>query len=279
MSRIFDKTKPVLTFANDLFKPSFSSMKTERPYMGTLIVIFWWVAFLVGWAFQPFAVLPSALEVVEAFPRLITQRELLLNLGSSIYTNTSGLVITTILALLIAYGGCIRIFKPIRSFVSMLKACGLSGITIVFLLILHSDVRMKIGLWVFSVIGFMVANITVAIEAIPRSKYDYGKSLGMNDFQILWYLCIRGTLPDVWDAIRINNAMGWVVLSQLELSYRGGGGLGMMLSDQRRFDDYAAMGAVQIVIMVTGLVTEIALYLAKRRSCKHFFLKTDARRA
>lgn len=250
-----------------------------KPYVATMILLGWIVAALIGWLLQPFDVLPTPLEVLQAFPKLVTDRDLLPNLGVSIWTNVKALALTTALSLLIAYGGCVPLFTPIRSFVALIKFWGLSGVTLVFLLVLHTDSRMKVGLLVFGMIGFFVAGLMMAIANIPNSKYDYGRTLGMNEFGILWNIVIRGTRPDIWDAVIINNAMGWVLLSQLELSYRSEGGLGVMFDGLKRAGDYAGIGAVQITIALTGSLTTLLLYSLKRMTCKYFFLKTDKRKA
>jgi ABC-type nitrate/sulfonate/bicarbonate transport system permease component len=62
----------------------------------------------------------------------------------------------------------------------------------------------------------------------------------------VWYVNIRGTLPQVIDAIRDNAAMGWSMLIMVEGFVRSEGGVGVLLINQEKHVNFAEVYALRL---------------------------------
>lgn len=252
---------------SNAFKPN----SMVHPTVFKVLVGGWIVTTLLAWQYQPFEVLPKPMAVLEAFPRLLSERGLLPNIGISLWTNIQALFISSAIALGLAYLSVLPIIKPAAIFLGAIRFCGFAGVTVFFTLMFHSDHGIKVALLVFGMVGFYVLGMYDTVRNIPSERYDYARTLGMGEWRAVWDVVVRGTRAEAWDAFRLNSAMGWILLSTLEGTYRSEGGVGVMLVNQIRHMDYAAMCGVQLAILITGGIWDALVYGAKQLTCAYAF--------
>ncbi len=146
---------------------------------------------------------------------------------------------------------------------------GLTGLTFIFTLVFGGGHPLKISLLVFGMTVFFVTSMAAVIGEIPKERFDYARSLRMNEWQVVWEVVILGTADKAFEALRQNAAMGWMMLTMVESISRSEGGVGAMLLNQNKHFHLAEVFAIQAMILVVGMVQDYGIGVAKRLVCPY----------
>jgi NitT/TauT family transport system permease protein len=234
----------------------------------------WLASFVLLWSLSRRGILPTPLEVLSAFPPMLEQG-LLRHLLSSLYTSILALIWTTTLATVLCYGAVLPALRPVASLVGNLRFWGFAGVSVVFTLWFHGGRELKVSLLTFGMTGFFVASLQDELCAIPKDRYDYARSLGMNEWRVTWEVVILGTFDKLLDIVRQNAAMGWMLLTMVETLVRSEGGIGVLLANQSKHLQLASIALLQLVIFALGMLQDLALFGLKRWLCPWSSLKIE----
>jgi NitT/TauT family transport system permease protein len=255
----------------DAFLPNRAISRT------TLQIIVWFeVALALAiWAGSPFAVLPRPGEVFAAVGHLWMAEGLGPELWTSFTSNLQAIAITAAISLSLAYLTVLPAARPVVSAVSKGRFLGLTGLTFVFTLIFGGGHPLKISLLVFGMTVFFVTSMSAVVAEIPKEKFDYARTLRMNEWQVVWEVVILGTVDKAFEVLRQNAAMGWMMLTMVESISRSEGGVGAMLLNQNKHFHLAEVFAIQGLILVVGLVQDYGIGITKRLVCPYVSLTLE----
>jgi len=234
----------------------------------------WGACLLFSWWRGGFGLLPRPLEVAHELPRLFSHG-LGFHLCSSLYSSVIALAWTAGIGLTLVYSSVIPALRPLLATVEKLRFWGFAGVTVAFTLWLGGGHDLKIALLVFGMTGFFVAAMHDELRAIPRERFDYARSLGMSEWRVVWEVVVRGTLDKAFDVLRQNAAMGWMLLTLVETLVRSEGGIGVLLANESKHMQLAAVAAVQGVVFGVGLLQDALLGALKRLACPHAALRLE----
>lgn len=234
-------------------------------------------ALLVVWLTWPSGLLPTPAEVIASFGDLWTNEALAHELWSSFLLNLAALVVATLISLSLSYLSTLPIVRPIALFITKGRFLGLIGLTFVFTLLSSGSHSLKVMLLVFGVTVFMTTSMSAVVAAIPSEKLDHARTLRMSEWRIVWEVVIRGTFADAIEALRQNAAIGWMMLTMVEGIARSEGGVGALLLNQNKHFHLSAVFAIQITILVVGLVQDYGIGVFKRVACPYAFLRIEHR--
>ncbi len=99
----------------------------------------------------------------------------------------------------------------------------------------------------------------------------------MSEWRVVWEVIILGQFDKVFDVIRGNAAMSWMMLSMVEGIVRSEGGVGTVLMDQNHHFRLAAVFAIQITILLLGIGQDYAIGALKKLICPYAFLTVEAK--
>ena len=205
------------------------------------------------WIFSPFVLLPKPGEVLSAFGDLWEQG-LGAELITSFYLNIQAIAVSTVVSLLLAYATVMPFFRPVVALLSKLRFLSLVGLTFFFTLMARSGHELKLSLLVFSVSVFFVTGMADVINGIPKEMFDLARTLRMGEWRVVWEVIVLGQIDKVFDVLRQNAAMGWMMLTMVEGIVRSEGGVGTILLDQNHHFRLAAVFAIQLTILLLGLL-------------------------
>ena len=248
-----------------LFLPNRS---VARPLI-VLVAVAQALIFVGLWIASPFKVLPNPLDVAAALQRLWLQQGLGRELATSFALNLEALAIASMLSLGLAYLTTIPFFRPIVAALSKGRFLSLTGFTLLFTLALGGGHALKLGLLVFAVTVFYLTSMASVIQSIPRSEFDHARTLRMSEARVCWEVVILGTLPQAFEVLRQNAAIGWMMLTLVEGIVRGEGGIGAMLLGENKHFLIAEVFAIQLVILTFGLLQDYGLQLGRKLACPH----------
>jgi NitT/TauT family transport system permease protein len=155
-------------------------------------------------------------------------------------------------------------FRPIATAVSKGRFLGLIGLTFVFTLMVGGGRPLKVSLLVFGMTVFFVTSMAAEVLAIPREKFDHARTLRMNEWKVVWEVVILGTADRAFEVLRQNAAIGWMMLTMVEGISRSEGGVGAMLLNQNKHFRLAEVFAIQITILLMGMLQDYGIGAARR---------------
>lgn len=251
------------------FAAAFLPNRAVSPGVMRLIVAVEIAVALLIWFFSPFKALPRPDEVLRALGSLWMTEGLGQELATSFKLNVEALAITAVISLALSYLTVIPVFRPLVAAVSKGRFLSIVGFTFIFTLVFGGGHPLKTSLLVFAVTVFYVTSMASVIAAIPKSDFDHARTLRMSEWRVVWEVVILGTADKAFEVLRQNAAMGWMMLTMVEGIVRSEGGVGAMLLSESKHFRLAEVFAIQIVILIVGLVQDYAIGAARRLACPY----------
>jgi NitT/TauT family transport system permease protein len=231
------------------------------------------VVLLGAWCLHP-ALLPGPGEVVAAYPGLLGQG-LFYQLYVSLVTNLQALGISCALMVPLAYLTVLPALRPFVRALSKARFLGLTGFVILFTIFFGGGHALKVALLVFGMSVFLVTSLYEVVERIPREEFDHARTLRMGSWGSVLEVVVIGRFDEVLDTIRQNAAMGWVMLTMVEGLVRFEGGLGTMMLAEDKHIRLDAVFAIQIVVLLIGVLQDWALLLLRKVLCPYASLTLE----
>jgi NitT/TauT family transport system permease protein len=224
---------------------------------------------LALWIFSNSELLPSPSEIIGALNRLITQDTLVQELFTSMGLSIQSMLIAIVISLLVSYATVMPFFRPFGYLVSKFRFLTLVGLSFVFTMFTHSGHQLKVSLMAFGITVFFVTNMVAVITAIPKSEFNHARTLRMPEWEVVWEVIILGKMDQVFEIIRQNFAISWMMLTMVEGISRSEGGIGTMLLNQNKHLHLDAVFAIQIVILLVGICMDYLIGVAKNMFCPY----------
>ncbi|HEX8463006.1 MAG TPA: hypothetical protein VF627_00180 [Abditibacterium sp.] len=217
----------------------------------------------------PYKVLPSPGEVLSAFSDLWLRQGLGQELAASFSLNAQALFWSTLISLGLAYLTVIPVFRPLVTAISKGRFLSLVGFSLVATLIARDGQMVKLSLLTFSISVFYVTSMASVIAAIPRGEFEHARTLRMSEWRVVWEVVILGTVDKAFEVLRQTAAMGWMMLTAIEVISRSGGGVGIMLWNENRHMLIAGVFAIQGLILAVGILQDLAINALRRIVCPY----------
>jgi NitT/TauT family transport system permease protein len=263
----------------DGIQAAFSPNRTLSPSAMQILIAVQVVVALVIWLISPYKILPRPGEVFEALGHLWMREGLGQDLIASFKVNLEALLLTAGISLVLSYLTVLPFFRPIVAAVSKGRFLSLFGFTFVFMLMVGGGHRLKLSLLVFGMTVFFLTSMAAVIAAIPKTAFDHARTLRMSEWQVVWEVVVLGTADTAFEVMRQNAAIGWMMLTMVEGLVRSEGGVGVMLLNQYKHMNLAEVFAIQLVILIVGLLQDTAIGLVRKIVCPYADLTLERKAA
>jgi NitT/TauT family transport system permease protein len=231
-------------------------------------------ALILFWVMSPVSLLPTPFEVSHSFSELWKQ-----GLGAQLITsltlNLQAIGWATLVSLLLAYLTVMPFFRPVVAGLGKLRFLSLVGLSFVFTMIATSGHELKLSLLVFSISVFFVTGMADVLAGIPKEQFDLARTLQMGEWGVVWEVIILGQIDKVFDVLRQNAAIGWMMLSMVEGVVRSEGGMGTVLLDQNHHFRLSGIFAIQLTFLLLGLGQDYAFGFFKQLFCPYAFFGVE----
>ena len=231
----------------------------QRIFWFLLITVSWELISRSGW-FSPL-IFPSVGIIVQAFYAAMLSGELLRQAIFSLALIFRGLLISLLIALILALLSISS--KKVASLVETLIAVAhpLPGTALMPLVLIWFGAGSSsiIFIIVHSVLWPMLLNLITGFKSIPTIYRLIGENYRLSSFKIMWYIMIPASLPYFLAGLKIGWARAWRALISAEMLFgaAGGiGGLGWFIFKKRVFFDLPGVFAGIIVIIIIGVLVE-----------------------
>jgi ABC-type nitrate/sulfonate/bicarbonate transport system permease component len=249
----------------------FSNMKVREPIKGnnSTVLTFIFIGLMVfGWWFVTNGntieervlvplILPSPVEVLNAFPRLHMEQGLVRSVGISFQRVGTGFSLAIIAAL--SLGVYMAAFSGISAFFRPLALIG-SYIPIVCLVPLSmawwgGGEMQKVGFLFIACFVVLLPLVMKAINNVGSAYIDVAKTKGATQWQLVKNVLVPVAMPDIWDHLRgvYGVGWGWIILAEVVNSQNG---LGYLMSISERRGQTASIFAIIIVIVLVATICD-----------------------
>lgn len=250
--------------AEDIPKPLYTSLMVTSI---ALPLVIWWAVTTFGNIDPKF--LPSPANVLEAFGRLWSTRELLKDTVASLWRVGVGFIFAAIFSIPIgilmgSFPSIRALLEPLFGLMRYMPAPAFIPLLILYLGIGEEPKIMLIFIGVFFFNSLMVMD---TVKFVPKDLIEATYMLGGNRWETLTQVILPHVLPGIIDACRINLAAAWqlVIVSELIAATEG---LGRRISVAGRFLRTDEIFVGLIVIGIIGLAFDLLFQYLLRVTCK-----------
>lgn len=233
------------------------------------------VMLLAAWSFGTRFLIPSPLEVLSGWLRMIQEEGLLYELGVSFKTNLQALALSTLVSVGLAYLTVLPVMRPLVEFATKARFFGLTGFAVIFTMIFGGGHGFKVALLVFGISVFFLTSMASIVASIPKAEFDYARSLRMSEWRMVWEIVVLGRIDEVFEALRQNAAIGWMMLTMVEGLVRSQGGVGALMLNQNKHFKLDAVFAIQVTILLVGFFQDRVLAWLKNVCCPYAALTLE----
>ena len=227
---------------------------------------------VVLWVASPFKTLPTPIEIWRAIGELWWQGGLGPELFTTLKLIAHATLITTALALVLAYATVVPFMRPLVEAASKLRFLGLTGLVFPLTLMTGGGYSLKVAMLTFGMASFFVTSMAEIVLEIPRSEFDHMRVLGASEGTIVWEVVVRGTLDRALDVLRQNVAIGWSMITMVEGISRAEGGIGALILNENKHFRLAEVYAILVVILIVGMMIDYGMGILRNIACPHIAL-------
>ncbi len=218
-------------------------------------------------------ILPSPGEIWDAFVKLTFEEALLLEMWTSMKLCLVAVVQTLVISLVICYATVLPLFRPIAFVAIKFRFLTIVGLSFVFTLATagfdDSGYLLKTSLLTFGMTVFFVTGMMRVIKDITSNELNHARTLGMSEWKVVWEVVVLSKLDKVFDVLRSNFAISWMMLTLVEGLVRSDGGVGVMLLNQNKHLHLDSVFAIQTLILIVGIVMDYMFGYSKQLCCPY----------
>ena len=217
-----------------IFKP-YNMKKIFQPFAGInrqtfiILAVSQAALALLLWQTRSNGLIPQPAKVAGAFTHLLTTRLLWDNILVSLGLTVQAMLYSIVITLTIAYLSVIPFFRGLAQFMVKCRYLTLTGLIFIFTLLTRDGSQLKLSLLVFGIVPFFVTSFLSVILNIDRQEYELCKTLGYSNWQTLYEVIIIGKADQVFEILRQNFAISWLMITLVEGLSMSEGGIGTLL--------------------------------------------------
>lgn len=215
-----------------------------------------WLCVIISmWIYSSFGdihMFPTPKQVFDGFVDLWSGG-LVVHVRSSLWLCARSVFISIIISMILAYSTTLPVFRPIGTFISKLRYLPLTGIAFYISIMIHDAREIQIWVLVVFMTTFLTTSLIQMVTDIPEEEFSHARTLGCSRWEILWEVVIKGRLDYVFELVRQNLAIVWMMLVTVESYLAAAGGIGYIIKNNDKMGDNGKVIALQFLIVIFGL--------------------------
>jgi NitT/TauT family transport system permease protein len=262
------KTKKIIA---DLFTPDKSVNKNTQ----NIVLVIWVSLLMIFWSFTKCSYIPHPMDIIGAVVDLISEDDLIRQLMISIGLCVKSMFYATLISLFAAYLSRMSGFRAPLSLISTARFLTMIGLPVLFAQIMPDTQSQKTALLVFGITVFLFTSFLGVMVTVTKDDLDYARTLRMGEWRTMYEVIILGKASDMFECIKSNFAMAWIMLPFVENICRSDGGIGIILTDQNKHFHLDAVYGILIIGLCIGILMDKILGFMKRIFFPYSFLKLN----
>lgn len=238
------------------------------------ITVFWIVVGLGWFELGHSKLIPPPSKIAESLWSLVNSRGFYDDLVASLITTLKAMGYSILLTVLIVYSSTIQMFSPLAEFISKCRYLTLTGLVFVFTVISNNISDVKMYLLIFGITPFFVTSFLSAVKSTPPQQIHKGYVNKLGRWGTLLEVIIIGKLDVLFEVMRQNFAISWMMITMVEGYAMNEGGIGTLLIKSNKYLNLAPVFAMLLIILVLGLLFDVGLGQLRRFLFPHIKTKT-----
>jgi len=214
---------------------------------------FWIISTLLLWVLSGSHLLPSPLDIAKALKMMIVDKNFIGELLTSTTFCMKAMGYAIVVSFFVAYLSVLPAFRPICAFVAKARFLSTAGLTFFVGEITPDSGVKKLVMLSFVITVFLVTSMLAVVMDVKKDDLDYARTLRMNEWKAVWAVIIRGKLDMMFEVIRQNFAIAWMMLAMAESLCRAEGGIGILLTDTDKHFHLDEVFGIQVVVLCVGM--------------------------
>ncbi|MFB9951910.1 ABC transporter permease [Rhizobium puerariae] len=210
--------------------------------------------------------LASPTQIIAAFPRLLSQNNLLYHLSITLSEALLGFALA--LSLGVATGIAMGLFSRVNTFFGpfLVAMMAIPKVTIIPLLTLYLGIGFSHKVFIVFLFGYFifVFNTIAGIRQVDEKHLKVARAFGASRLQIITKVILPSAVPSIMAAVRLEAAMCLVAALFAEI-VASKAGLGNMLNRAVGVYDTASVFALVVTITAIALITVSLINLLEKR--------------
>lgn len=219
---------------------------------------------LIVWQLSPVGLIPHPSLVLKALGGLLGSRLLMDNLLASLLLTVKALLYSVAITLFFAYLSVLPFFRSLAQVVVKCRYLTLTGLIFIFTLLTRDGGALKLSLLIFGIVPFFTTSFLSVIARIPAQEFELCQTLGYSRWQCLYEVIVVGKADQVFEIVRQNFAIAWMMITMVEGLNMSEGGIGVLLIKYNKYNDLTHVLALQTVIFGLGLFFDYLLGSLRR---------------
>ncbi|HYH05195.1 MAG TPA: hypothetical protein VEC37_19055, partial [Bacillota bacterium] len=192
------------------------------------------------------------------------------HLFASLFFTIKAMMISIFITMLIVYSSTIPAFRPIALFVSKLRYLTLTGLIFLFIFLSGGNIAdVKLNLLIFGIVPFFVTSFYAVVRDIPQQQIDKAFVNKLNRWETLWRVVVVGKAESLWEVMKQNFAISWLMITMVEGQAMNEGGVGTLIIRGNKTFQMPYVLALLVIVLVLGIVFDIALSKARLFLYRH----------
>jgi NitT/TauT family transport system permease protein len=217
------------------------------------------IVFLSLWQSLPAGLIPSPLKIGEGLGSLLASSLLWDNVLVSLILTLKALFFSVLITLLFSYLSVVPFFRPVAQFIVKCRYLTLTGLIFIFTLLTRDGSQLKLSLLVFGIVPFFTTSFMSVIFQTNAQEFELCQTLGYSRWQCLYEVIIVGKADQVFEIVRQNFAIAWMMITMVEGLSMSEGGIGTLLIKYNKYNDLVHVIDLQAVIFGLGLFFDYLL--------------------
>lgn len=212
-------------FIHNAFQP-FGSISKQQNYI--VIAVWLVILFLLATVLQS-PIFPTPLKIGSAFIELIQSGELWSNFITSFLFILKGMGYAIVITMLLCYLSTIAFFKPVTQFITKCRYLTFTGVVFLFTMISSTTSDLKTYLLIFGVVPYFTTSFLAVVDNIGSAEINKNYVNRLNSWEALLETVIIGKADVMFEVLRQNFAIAWMMITMIEAKAMSDGGIGTML--------------------------------------------------
>jgi ABC-type nitrate/sulfonate/bicarbonate transport system permease component len=244
----------------ELLKKIFSPLTQIKGRTSIALIVIEALAALLLWEiFGQNGLIPTPTKIVAGAIRVMLLPSFIDDLFSSLGLTLTGMGISIAITLVVGYLSVIPFFQPVARFIVKCRYLTLTGLIFLFTLLTQDGHQLKLSLLIFGIVPFFLTSMLSIIESINEQEYELCKTLRMSNWQTLLEVVVIGRLDQVFEVMRQNFAIAWMMITMVEGLSMSEGGLGTLLIKSNKYIDLNTVFGILVVIFSLGVLSDYLL--------------------
>lgn len=212
---------------------------------------------------------PKPIPVIKQLFTYITSVDFWNCFVTTFLLTIKAMVYSIIFSCIFAFIWTLSSFKSTVGIVTKFRFLSMSGLVFTAIMVLKDGAQVKLFLLMLGVIPYFLASLISSITKIDKQEFKLCETLGMSKWQTFYELVAYGRMEVVLDTIRMNFAMVWLMITNIEIISMTGTGIGIRLHDLDRQNYVTQIFAIQIFIGLFGTLFDFSTFKLRHKIFKH----------